>query len=243
VIFRFITVALLAGVFGCATNPDRDPRDPWEPMNRRINSFNEVVDENLARPVAQAYRDNIHVEIRTRIANFFANLADPFIGVNNILQAKLEEGLDDFGRFLINTTIGLFGIHDVATEAGLEKHNEDFGQTFGRWGAGPGPYLVIPLLGPSNVRDAAGTAVDWYTDPTVESVRPIRLRNTLYGLRFVNARAELLDASKLLEEAALDKYVFLRDAYLQRRRSLVYDGRAPRERDAEVNEQPEKAVK
>ena len=212
-------------------------------MNRKINSFNEVVDENFARPVAQAYRDNIHVEIRTRIANFFSNLADPLIGINNILQGKVEEGLDDFGRFLVNSTLGLFGIHDVATEAGIDKHNEDFGQTFGRWGAGTGPYLVIPLLGPSNVRDGAGLAVDWYTDPTVASVRPIRLRNTMYALRLVNARAELLDASKLLEEAALDKYVFLRDAYLQRRRSLVYDGRAPRERDPEVNEPPEKAVK
>jgi phospholipid-binding lipoprotein MlaA len=243
VISRFIKLALLAGVVGCASTADRDPRDPWEPMNRKINSFNEVVDENLARPVAQAYRDNIHVEIRSRIANFFANLADPFIGINNILQGKVEEGLDDFGRFLINSTIGLFGIHDVATDAGAEKHNEDFGQTFGRWGAGPGPYLVIPLLGPSNVRDGAGLAADWYTDPTVESVRPIRLRNTMYALRLVNTRAELLDASKLLEEAALDKYVFLRDAYLQRRRSLVYDGRPPRERDTEVNEPPEKAVK
>jgi phospholipid-binding lipoprotein MlaA len=243
VISRFITLALLAGVVGCASTADRDPRDPWEPMNRKINSFNEVVDENLARPVAQAYRDNIHVQIRSRIANFFANLADPFIGINNILQGKVEEGLDDFGRFLINSTIGLFGIHDVATDAGAEKHNEDFGQTFGRWGAGPGPYLVIPLLGPSNVRDGAGLAADWYTDPTVESVRPIRLRNTMYALRLVNARAELLDASKLLEEAALDKYVFLRDAYLQRRRSLVYDGRPPRERDTEVNEAPEKPVK
>jgi phospholipid-binding lipoprotein MlaA len=239
-------VFILVITAGCAANPDRDPRDPWEPMNRKINSFNETVDEAVARPVAQAYRDNIHAEIRGRVANFFANLADPFIGINNILQGKVEEGLDDFGRFLVNSTVGLFGLHDVASEAGVEKHNEDFGQTFGRWGASEGPYLVIPFLGPSNVRDTVGLAADWYTDPSVSAIRPIRVRNSLYALRFVNARAELLDASKLLEQAALDKYVFLRDAYLQRRRSLVYDGRAPREpreREPEVNDTPAKPVK
>jgi phospholipid-binding lipoprotein MlaA len=243
VIFRFIVIALVAGASGCAANPDRDPRDPWEPMNRKIHSFNEVLDENLAQPVARVYRDNIHVEIRSRIGNFFGNLTDPIIGVNNVLQGKFMEGLEDFSRFLINTTIGLFGIHDVATEAGLEKHNEDFGQTFGRWGVSEGPYLVIPFVGPSDARDAVGLGFDWYTDFMVERVRPIRLRNTMYAVRFVHTRADLLDASKLLEEAALDKYVFLRDAYLQRRRSLIYDGQAPRERDTEVNEAPEKPVK
>ena len=236
---------MLVVLAGCASSPDRDPRDPWEPMNRKINSFNEVVDENLAQPVARVYRDSIHVEIRSRIGNFFGNLTDPIIGVNNVLQGKFMEGLEDFSRFFINTTLGLFGIHDVATEAGLEKHNEDFGQTFGRWGVSEGPYLVIPFLGPSDARDAVGLGFDWYTDFMVERVRPIRLRNTMYAVRFVHTRADLLDASKLLEEAALDKYVFLRDAYLQRRRSLVHDGRAPRERDpdAEVNEAPERPVK
>jgi phospholipid-binding lipoprotein MlaA len=230
---------------GCASNPDRDPRDPGEPMTRTINSFNEVVDENIAAPVARAYRRAIHVEIRSRIGNFFSNLGDPIIGVNNLLQGKFMDGLEDWSRFFINTTVGLLGIHDVASEAGLEKHNEDWGQTFGRWGVGTGPYLVIPFVGPSDVRDAVGLGADWYTDFMVERVRPIALRNTMYGVRFVHTRAELLDASKLLEEAALDKYVFLRDAYLQRRRSLIHDGSPPRERDpdAEVNEAPEKPVK
>ena len=240
-----MAVISLLGMLGCASNPDRDPRDPWEPMNRKINSFNDVVDENIAAPVARAYRRAIHAEIRGRIGNFFGNLGDPLIGVNNVLQGKFMEGLEDFSRFLINSTIGLLGIHDVATEAGLEKHNEDWGQTFGRWGVGTGPYLVIPFVGPSDVRDAVGLGADWYTDFMVERVRPIALRNTMYAVRFVHTRAELLDASKLLEEAALDKYVFLRDAYLQRRRSLVHDGSPPRERDpdAEVNEAPEKPVK
>ena len=236
-------ILMSVALAGCASNPDRDPRDPWEPMNRKINSFNEVVDENIAQPVARLYRNNIHVEIRSRIGNFFGNLADPLIAANNVLQGKFMEGLEDLSRFFINSTIGLFGIHDVATEAGLEKHNEDFGQTFGRWGAAEGPYLVIPFIGPSDVRDAVGLGFDWYTDFMVERVRPIRLRNTMYAVRFVHTRADLLDASRLLEEAALDKYVFLRDAYLQRRRSLVHDGRPPRERDEEVNEAPERPVK
>jgi phospholipid-binding lipoprotein MlaA len=142
-------------------------------------------------------------------------------------------------RFVFNSTIGLFGIHDVASEMGIEKRNEDFGQTLGRWGLGDGPYLVLPILGSSTVRDGAGTAVDLYVDP-VSEFRPIRLRNSLVGLRLVNVRADLLDASRILEQAALDKYVFQRDAYLQRRRSLVYDGSPPRE-PREREEEPAKA--
>ena len=183
----------------------------------------------LARPVARAYAKVLHREIRGRVANFFSNLADPFIGVNNFLQGKLEDGVNDLARFTFNSTIGLLGIHDVASEMGLEKHNEDFGQTFGRWGAAPGPYLVLPLLGSSTVRDGAGTGLDLWTDPMGE-LRPIKLRNSLIVLRATSLRADLLDASRILEEAALDKYVFQRDAYLQRRRSLVYDGRPPREK-------------
>jgi phospholipid-binding lipoprotein MlaA len=163
------------------------------------------------------------------VSNFFANIQDLLIGANNLLQGKFEDGITDWARFVFNSSFGLFGLHDFASDAGLEKHNEDFGQTLGRWGAGPGPYLVLPFLGSSTVRDAAGTAVDWAVQPVGE-VRPIALRNSLYGLYFVDTRAQLLDASRILEEAALDKYVFQRDAYLQRRRSLIYDGRPPREK-------------
>jgi phospholipid-binding lipoprotein MlaA len=143
--------------------------------------------------------------------------------------------VEDWARFAFNSTIGLLGIHDVASDMGIEKHNEDFGQTLGRWGVGDGPYLVLPILGSSTVRDSVGTAADIYTDP-VGDFRPIRLRNSAVVLRLVNARADLLEASRILEIAALDKYVFQRDAYLQRRRSLIYDGQPPREerpRDAE----------
>ena len=227
---RFWLAALsLAFLFGCAANPDRDPRDPWEGMNRGVYKFNETFDEYLAKPVARTYVKVLHEEIRVRIANFFSNLADPLIGVNNFLQGKFTDGVNDWARFAFNSTFGLLGIHDVASEWGIEKHNEDFGQTFGRWGAGPGPYLVLPLLGSSTVRDGAGTGLDMYLDPMGE-IRPINLRNSLIVVRATNLRADLLEASRILEEAALDKYVFQRDAYLQRRRSLIYDGRPPREK-------------
>jgi len=198
-------------------------------MNRGVYRFNETFDEWLARPVARTYVKVLHAEIRVRIANFFSNLADPLIGVNNFLQGKFTDSVNDWARFAFNSTFGLLGIHDVASEWGYEKHNEDFGQTFGRWGAGPGPYLILPLLGSSTLRDGLGTGVDIYTDPMGE-IRPINLRNSLIVLRATNVRADLLEASRILEEAALDKYVFQRDAYLQRRRSLVYDGRPPREK-------------
>jgi phospholipid-binding lipoprotein MlaA len=215
---------------GCAsTGEERDPRDPFEGFNRGVYKFNETFDEYLARPVARTYVKVLHDEIRNRIANFFSNLADPFIGVNNVLQGKLEDGFNDFVRFAFNSTFGLLGIHDVASDWGYEKHNEDFGQTFGRWGVGTGPYLMLPILSSSTLRDSAGLALDWTFDP-LSDVRPINLRNSLVVLRGVNLRAELLDASRLLEEAALDKYVFQRDAYFQRRNSLVHDGRPPREK-------------
>jgi phospholipid-binding lipoprotein MlaA len=214
---------------GCATAPDADPRDPWEGFNRGVYKFNDVVDEAIARPVATAYRDVVHVQIRDRVRNFFSNIGDVFIGVNNALQGKFYESLEDFSRVAFNSTFGLLGIHDIASEMGIEKHNEDFGQTFGKWGVGEGPYLVLPILGSSTLRDGFGTAIDLYVDPLGE-VRPIDLRNSLAALRLTGARTDLLDASRILEQAALDKYVFQRDAYLQRRRSLVYDGRPPRQR-------------
>ena len=230
--FAVVIAALLGG---CATTGEGDPRDPLEPLNRRIYRFNEVVDEAVARPVATAYRDTVHEEIRNRVRNFFSNIGDLWIGANDILQGKFYEGFEDWMRFAFNSTIGLFGLHDVASDMGIEKRNEDFGQTLGYWGMGTGPYLVLPILGSSNVRDDVGTAVDMYVDP-VSEIRPIDARNPLVVLRVVNLRADLLDASRLLEQAALDKYVFQRDAYLQRRRSLVYDGSPPRERE----EAPEK---
>jgi phospholipid-binding lipoprotein MlaA len=230
---REVRRAALAGLVlalasGCATT-DGDERDPFEGFNRGVYRFNETFDEYVAKPVATGYRKALHAEIRVRVGNFFSNVQDIFIGVNNFLQGKFEDGVNDWARFVFNSTFGVFGLHDFASDAGLEKHNEDFGQTFGRWGSPPGPYLILPFLGSSTVRDGLGTAVDWYAAPLAE-VRPIELRNSLLALYLVNTRADLLEASRILEEAALDKYVFQRDAYLQRRRSLVYDGSPPREK-------------
>jgi phospholipid-binding lipoprotein MlaA len=221
---------LLAALGGCATTGEEtDPRDPWEGMNRGVYRFNDEFDKYVATPVAKGYQKVLHREIRSRVGNFFSNVQDIFIGVNNFLQGKFQDGVNDWARFAFNSTFGLLGIHDVASEWGLEKHNEDFGQTFGRYGAPSGPYLVLPFLGSSTVRDGIGTGFDYYFAPLGEA-RPIALRNTLFGLYLVNTRAELLDASRILEEAALDRYVFQRDAYLQRRRSLIYDGNPPREK-------------
>jgi phospholipid-binding lipoprotein MlaA len=219
-VFRTLLAAGALTLAGCASTAERDPRDPLEPMNRAVYRFNEAVDEAVAKPVAIAYRDVVPEPARGWVRNFFANIADVFIGANNLLH---------WFRVAVNTVMGPLGINDWATEMGIEKHNEDFGQTFGWWGAGPGPYLVLPILGSSTVRDGAGAVLDWYFDPVGE-VDPTRLRNAMVLTRLVGVRADLLDASRILEEAALDKYTFQRDAYLQRRRSLVYDGRPPRER-------------
>jgi phospholipid-binding lipoprotein MlaA len=234
---RLLAAGLAALVAGCATA--HDPRDPLEGFNRGVYKVNEKLDDWVVRPVARAYREALHVEIRNRVRNFFSNLADPFIGVNNMLQGKFEEGVGDWARFAFNSTFGLLGLHDVASDMGYDKHDEDFGQTFGRWGAGSGPYLVLPLFGPSSVRDGGGKVLDLVTDP-LNLVDPEGLRYGLTATRVVQVRADLLDASKLLEEAALDRYVFLRDAYFQRRRSLIYDGRPPRE---PVNDSPDPTVK
>jgi phospholipid-binding lipoprotein MlaA len=239
---RILGALLVSAAAGCAGGggapTSADPRDPWEGFNRGIYGFNQAFDDALARPVATAYRDVVHDEIRGRVRNFFSNLADPLIGVNNLLQGKLEDGLLDWVRFAFNSTLGLLGLHDVASDMGIEKHNEAFGQTFGRWGAQSGPYVVLPVLGSSSVRDGTGTALDIYTDP-MRLIEPNLLRNSMVVLRGVQYRADLLDASRLLEEAALDRYVFQRDAYFQRRRSLIYDGQPPRDDSSRLRPEPE----
>ncbi len=218
----------LALLGGCASTGN--PRDPLEPINRGIYQFNDGLDKVLLTPAAEVYRGALPQFVRTGVSNFFANINDVLVALNNLLQGKLPDAVSDAGRVVVNTTVGLLGVLDVATEIGLEKHDEDFGQTLGRWGFGDGPYLVLPLFGPSNLRDALGRIVDYKTD-LVTYVDPSRDRNLLWGLRIINRRSELLDTSKILETAALDPYEFLRDAYLQRRRNLVYDGSPPPEKD------------
>jgi phospholipid-binding lipoprotein MlaA len=223
--------ALLAGLAlaaaGCATNGD--PRDPLEGLNRGVQAFNDVVDENALQPAARLYRKVTPSGFRDGVRNFFNNLDDLYIGANNLLQGKVEQAMSDLMRVAVNTTFGFFGIIDWASDMGLEKHNEDFGQTLARWGVGSGPYLVLPLLGPSTLRDTAALPLDWEGD-LVQWHTPVDERNALTLTRTVARRADLLDVGRTLEEAALDRYVFLRESWLQRRRSLVYDGRPPRER-------------
>jgi len=235
---RLLAALALALAAGCATTNGGDPRDPFEGFNRSMYAFNDAFDEAIGKPVATAYKSVLPDPVRGWVRNFFANLGDLFIGVNNLLQAKPSDAVNDWARFAFNTTLGLFGINDVASEMGLEKHNEDFGQTFGRWGAASGAYLVWPLLGPSTVRDTAGGLLDAYFDP-VRRHDPTDARNFSVVLRATSQRADLLDASRILEEAALDKYIFQRDAHLQRRRGLIYDGNPPRESpSSRVREEP-----
>lgn len=235
---RLLAALVLSTVFsGCATTGSTS--DPLEPMNRVVFNFNEKVDQVILTPVARGYRTVFPEFLRTGVTNMFSNLEDVWIGVNNLLQGKVREGAQDFSRVTWNSTLGILGFFDVATAFELPKHNEDFGQTLGWWGVGTGPYLVLPLFGPSDFRDGAGFSVDSFAD-IVRNLDNVPARNTLYGTRAINTRTNLLDASEVLEQAALDKYRFMRDAYLQRRRSLVYDGNPPLEDEFQDDEPPEK---
>jgi phospholipid-binding lipoprotein MlaA len=215
---------------GCASVPEeyRDPRDPWESYNRGMHQFNKDFDTAFLKPVAEGYKAVVPDPADKGITNFFNNIADVTSAVNNLLQFKLSRAGSDVGRVVVNTTVGLLGFVDVATNMGLPSYKEDFGQTLGYWGMSAGPYFVLPLLGPSTVRDTFGFAGDVYTDPLF-NIRDSRVHWGLVTLRVIDRRADLLTAGKVLEEAALDPYVFIRDAYLQRRRSQVYDGTPPAE--------------
>jgi phospholipid-binding lipoprotein MlaA len=222
---------LIAVLAGCATVPkdQRDPRDPFESANRSIYRFNERVDRAVLRPTARAYRRVVPQFVRTSVGNFFSNINDVRVVINNALQGKFTTAYADFGRVAINTTLGVVGLFDIASEAGIEKHQEDFGQTLGWYGVPDGPYIMLPLFGPSNVRDTVGWGVDWFTDP-ITYVDPTGTQLGLTGGRFVNRRADLLDATDVLK-TTLDPYQFARDAYIQRRRNLVYDGKPPPDKD------------
>ncbi len=212
---------------GCASNGD--PRDPLEPMNRSIHSFNEGLDRIVLKPVATGYQTVMPGFAQTGVRNFFSNLNDVSVLANDILQFKLESSTSDVLRISINSTLGFLGVLDIASEMGLHKHSEDFGQTLGRWGVGNGPYLVLPFFGPSSFRDGAGLVVDsTYTDPLTQ-VDDIPTRNQTWVVRAVSRRADLLDAKNAIDAAALDPYEFSRDLYLAHRRGQVYDGKPPAE--------------
>lgn len=218
---------------GCASGPNANPRDPLEPFNRGVHRFNNVVDTAVLKPVAATYRDVTPVRVRQGIGNFFGNLEDLWSFVNNALQFKGQAAIDSLKRVGFNTFVGWGGLFDVATEMDIEKHTKDFGHTLGYWGVAPGPYLVLPLLGPSTLRDTVALPVDLKAD-LITNIPHVRTRNTATAVRAVDGRAALLKASTMLEEAALDPYSFTRDAFLQRRRSVIFDGNPPEDAAGET---------
>lgn len=218
-----LVLAFGAALSGCATSENANPRDPFEPYNRAMFTFNDTVDRVALKPAATAYKRVLPQFVQTGVNNFFGNLSDIWSGANNLMQGKGHDGLSDLARVALNSTVGMLGLVDVASSAGLRKHNEDFGQTLGVWGVPSGPYLMLPLLGPSTVRDTAALPLDFKADPW-KYKEPVNVRNIGAGLRVVDQRAAILDASNLLEEAALDRYEFIRDGFLQRRESRIFDG-------------------
>ena len=209
-----------------------DPKDPLQAYNRVMFAFNERADQYALKPVAKAYRFITPKPVQFVVGNFFSNLGDLWTGFNNLLQGKGKAAASDTARFFVNSTLGFLGFADVATELGLEKHNEDFGQTLGWWGVPSGPYFVIPLLGPSTIRDAASRPVDTYGQPYMWQDGHDALKWSLWTVDKVHTRASLLDAENALNDAALDKYTLMRDGWLARRRNQVYDGDPPDEDDA-----------
>lgn len=226
-------VATVVAAAGCATpsgvNPEQigtNPTDPFERWNRQVYAFNDGLDTAVLKPVATAYRDTVPELARTGVTNFFNNVADAWSAVNLFLQGRVVEGFNDTMRFAVNTTFGLFGLLDIMSEAGLERHGEDLGQTLGVWGLGAGPYIVWPLLGPSSARDTVALPLDRAVTPAMAFSDSSTVAG-LSVLQIVNTRASLLGATRMLDDIALDKYTFVRDAYLSRRRSLVYNGDPP----------------
>ena len=226
--WRGLALALgaAATLAGCATGTTgtagTNPRDPYEKFNRQMFAFNDAVDRGALKPAASAYKQVLPTFVQTGVANFFGNLSDLWSGANNLMQGKGAAGLSDLTRFALNSTFGLAGLLDIGSEAGLPKHNEDFGQTLGAWGVASGPYLMLPLLGPSTVRDAVVIPIDIAADPWAYK-HPVGWRNVGTAVRAVDQRAAVLDASNLMEEAALDRYEFIRDGFLQRRQSRITD--------------------
>jgi len=226
---NLLPVMVMAALLGgCATTGNS--KDPLEGFNRGMFAFNEGLDKAVIKPVAKGYEAILPQPARNGVSNFFANIEDVYIAVNNLLQGKVPDAINDAGRVLVNTTLGVLGFMDVASDLGVEKHNEDFGQTLGWWGVGNGPYVVLPFFGGRTTRDAFGLVLDLKVDP-VGNIGKVPTRNTLEVTRVLSQRVELFSVDKIVDEAALDRYSYLRGAYLQRRHNLIYDGKPPRERD------------
>ncbi|MEI6183000.1 MAG: VacJ family lipoprotein [Polynucleobacter sp.] len=238
---RLALLGFTAFLVGCASIPagvERSPQDPWEPFNRSIFEFNEGLDAYVLKPVVAGYRFVLPEFVREGIYNFFSNYSDIYTALYNLLQGKPSYAFNDFMRVVVNTTMGLGGLLDLATPGGLEKHKEDWGQTFGVWGVPAGPYVVLPFFGPSSVRDTFGTVADLESDYLFRLLPDVALRNSITGLRVVNARNTYYEAGDLLDGAAIDKYSFMRDAYIQRRQYQINEGRDDEEPTMPVYENP-----
>ena len=239
-----VMVVLAALLQGCASSHGvasaADPRDPWEGMNRKVFAFNEKLDEVVMRPVAQAYVDVLPSFVRTGVHNFMGNLGDVWTTVNAALQLKGKAAGESLLRVAINSTLGLYGVLDIATEAGIDKHKEDLGQTLGHWGVKPGPFVMLPVLGPSSLRDTAALPIDWQASPS-QYFQDAGTRTGVTVLNATETRAGLLKATDALKQASLDPYSFVRDGWLQKRENDVYDGNPPADfdyNDPDVFEQP-----
>jgi len=232
IIFSVLLVGMLGG---CAT---QENRDPLEGVNRGIYKFNDTADKAVIKPIAGAYKAVLPSPIRKGVNNFFTNLSTFVTTINDLLQFKFGKAMDDAGRFVINSTVGVLGLIDVASMDNVPKNNEDFGQTLGYWGLGNGAYIVLPFLGPSSVRDTTGLVVDTLAFDPITYLDNPAARNSLRLVKFIDKRAQYLPASDLLDEAALDPYAFMRDAYFQRRESQVNDGAVSKTDDSEYNEAP-----
>ncbi|MEY3419524.1 MAG: hypothetical protein RJA46_1295 [Pseudomonadota bacterium] len=233
---HLVLLGLVAGMVGCASIPagvERSPHDPWEPFNRSVFEFNEGLDAYLLKPVVAGYRFVLPEFVRDGIYNFFSNYSDIYTALQNLLQGKPDYAFSDLMRVVVNTTFGLGGLIDMATPGGLPKHKEDWGQTFGVWGIPSGPYVVLPFFGPS-----FGTAADMESDYLFRLLPDVALRNSITGLRVVNARNTYYEAGDLLDGAAIDKYSFMRDAYIQRREYQINEGRDDKEPLMPVYENP-----
>ncbi len=229
---QLILLGLASLLVACASIPagvEPSPNDPWEPFNRSVFEFNEGLDAYLLKPVVAGYRFVLPEFVREGIYNFFSNYNDIYTALNNLLQGKPDYAASDLMRVVVNTTFGLGGLIDMATPGGLEKHKEDWGQTFGVWGVPSGPYVVLPFFGPSSVRDTFGTVADLESDYLFKYVKNIGVRNSVTGLRVVNTRNTYYEAGDLLDGAAIDKYSFMRDAYIQRREYQIHEGREDEE--------------
>lgn len=239
VLYKFLTAFLLLGsLAGCATSGN--PRDPLEGYNRAMFSFNDAVDKVALKPAATVYQAVTPTVVQTGVGNFFGNLSDIWTAVNNLLQGKLADAMSDVTRVALNSSFGVVGLFDIASEAGLPKHKEDFGQTLGKWGMDAGPYLVLPVLGPSTLRDTLALPLDIKADPW-QYKHHNRQRVVGSVLRVIDQRASLLEAGNLMDQAALDRYEFVRDGFLQRRQNAVYDGDIPKDKAALEPDAPELA--